>query len=118
MSPAVVNLVIIQGATYRKTFVWKTGDPAVPVDLTGSGALMHIRKKITDEDPPLLIFSTANGRILMDAEGRIELYLTDEETAAITWKAGVYDLDIALANGEVRKLLKGSVSVEFEVTRG
>ena len=48
MKPAVVNLTIYQGSTFMQEFQWKTGNPAVPVDLTGYTARMQIRPKVTD----------------------------------------------------------------------
>jgi hypothetical protein len=79
---------------------------------------MHARAKVTDA-LTLLDLTTANGGIVLgDATGPVEIKLTDEQTAAITWASAVYDLEIEFTNGEVRRLLQGAISVSPEVTRG
>lgn len=117
MSAGKLKLRIEQGATFRKLLTWKAGTPAVPVDITGCTARMQIRADIDDADP-LISLTTENGGITLgDTAGTIELYISDTDTAAITWETGVYDLEIILANGDVRRLLYGTVTVTPEVTR-
>jgi hypothetical protein len=119
MAAFKVNLKIDQGATFSKLVTWKTGPAllAVPVDITGCTARMHARGKIADA-ATLLDLTTANGGIVLGgAAGTVEIKLTDEQTAAITWAAAVYDLEIEFADGTVRRLLQGSISVSPEVTR-
>lgn len=117
MAAVKLPLKIEQGATFRKTVVWKSGSPPAPVNLTGCVARMHVRSEIKATDV-LLDLSTANGGITLGGtSGVVELVQTDEQTAAITWVSGVYDLEVEFANGEVRRLLYGSVSVSPEVTR-
>ena len=117
MAAFKVPLKIDQGATFRKSVTWKTGTPATPVDLTGCTARMHVRSDI--KSPTVLLdLTTVNGGITLGgAAGTVELMLTDEQTAAITWTTAVYDLEIEFATGDVRRLLYGSVSVSPEVTR-
>lgn len=117
MAAAKLKLTIEQGATFRKTLTWKTGTPAVAVDLTGCTARMHIRTEIASPTP-LVSLTTENGGIILGgAAGTIVLLITATATAAIAWEAGVYDLEIILANGDVRRLLYGPVAVSLEVTR-
>lgn len=54
-----VQLEIDQGATFDKTFTWKTGTKAaaVPVDLTGCKARAQIRKEL-ESDAVLLELRT------------------------------------------------------------
>lgn len=115
--PAKIDLEIYQGSTFRKTFIWKTGDPTAPVDLTGYTARMQIRERITD-DSPVIELTTENSRIILTpAEGKIELHLTDADTSTITIKKGVYDLELVSPGGDVRRLVEGTVKVFPEVTR-
>jgi hypothetical protein len=108
---------IIQGATLRDVTTWKTGTPAVAVDLTGCTARMQIRAKIADT-AALKSLTTENGGIALGgAAGTVTIFLSATDTAAIAWKSGVYDLEIVFASGDVRRLLSGSVSVSPEVTR-
>ena len=108
---------IIQGATLRDVTTWKAGTPAVPVDLTGCTARMQVRLKVDDETV-LVELTTANGGITLGGTaGTVTIYMSDEATAAINWKSGVYDLEIEFGNGDVRRLMYGGVSVSPEVTR-
>lgn len=121
-TPAKLKYTIYQGATFRKRLTWHS--PAVApatlgplVDLTGCTARMHIRGKLADAST-LLTLTTENGRIALGGvAGTVDLYISDEDTAAISWTAGVWDLEIVLSNGDVTRLAEGSVSVSKEVTR-
>lgn len=111
------NITIIQGATLRDVTTWKAGTPAVPVDLTGCTARMQVRAKIDSTDT-LLNLTTENGGInLGGTAGTVTVFLSATATAALTWKSGVYDLEVQFGNGDVRRLLAGSVAVSPEVTR-
>ena len=133
------DLSIYQGATFRDVSTWKVypypvehrngqtykvsdGSIApksdmVPVDLTGCTARMHARAKIGDT-AVLLTLTTENGGITLGSiAGTITMYLSPVATAALAWKGAVYDLEIVFTNGDVRRLLAGSVSVSQEVTR-
>ena len=117
MPAAKLKLSIDQGATFTKTVTWKTGKPSAPVDLTDCSARMQVRENIDSEDV-LLSLSTTDGRITLGgAAGTVALRVDADDTADITWKAGVYDLEIQFADGTVRRLFAGSVSVSPEVTR-
>lgn len=133
------DLTIYQGATLEDVTTWKVypypveyrngqtykvsdGTVAprsdmVPVDLTGCTARMQARAKIGDASA-LLTLTTENGGIeLGGVAGTIKRKLSDAETAALTWKSAVYDLEITFSTGRVRRLMAGSISVSFEVTR-
>lgn len=115
--PFKYRIEIVQGATLRDTVTWRAGEPSAPVDLTGCTARMQVRDKIASPTV-LLELTTENGGIsLGGTAGTVTLYLDDEATAAITWTAGVYDLEIVLADGDVRRFLAGVVVVLPEVTR-
>lgn len=119
--PIKQNLRIYQGATFKHVWTWLSGDTrntAAPVDLTGCSARMQVREA-RDMAEVLLDVSTDDGRIrLGGAAGTIELYLHDEETEALRFDRGVYDLEIEFANGEKRRLFAGTVTLSPEVTRG
>lgn len=115
-TPAKLKLTIIQGATFRKRLIW-SDESKTPIDLTGCTARMQVRPEI--ESPTVLLpLTTENGGIsLTPADGIIDLYISAEDTAAITWESGVYDLEIVHPSTEVTRLVQGSVSVSPEVTR-
>lgn len=117
MAASSYKLSIEQGATFDFLCTFKAGTPAVPVDLTGYTARMHVRSKV-DSPTTLLELTTENGRIVLGgAAGTIRLVLPAAQTAALVWKVGYYDLELVSPTGNVRRLLKGLVTVSPEVTR-
>lgn len=117
MAAFKVKLNIEQGATFRKRFTWKTGSPAVAVNLTGYTARMQIRETI-DSATVLASLTTENGGIALGgAAGTIDLYISAVDTAAYTWVTGVYDIELIAPSGDVIRRVAGSVSVSPEVTR-
>jgi hypothetical protein len=116
--PAKLKFTIYQGATFRKRLVWTGPKPAqLPIDLTGCTARMQVRAE-TESPDVLLELTTENTGITIDgAAGAIGLYISAEDTSAITWGSGVWDIEIIHPNGEVTRLAQGSVSVSPEVTR-
>lgn len=85
-------------------------------DLSAASARMQVRA--TAEAPNVLIeFSTANGKLQLDVEGRIEILMTPDETALIDWVSGVYDIYVTLAPDDVRRWVFGSIVVKQGVTQ-
>jgi hypothetical protein len=116
MQPAPYDIEIIQGQTFSRALVWKDGD-GEPIDLTGYAARMQIRRSKASPDV-LFELTTGNGRIAIDgAAGKVTLTITADESAAFTWRRGVYDLELEASDGVVRRLLEGAVEVNREVTR-
>lgn len=88
-----------------------------PVDLAGYTARMHVRGS-AGASTTLLELTTENSRIeLNNTLKTITLTILATVTAAITWTAGVYDLELVSAGGVVTRLVEGAVSVSEEVTR-
>ena len=137
--PVKHNLQVYQGTTFREllrlaTYPYAvktvngvvvradTGAAApdsdrIPVDLTGCTARMQVRTAVSSQ-AVLLSLTTENGGITLGgAAGTIALYISDADTAALHWAAGVYDLEIEFPNGDVVRRLYGSVSVSPEITR-
>lgn len=119
MAVAKLKLQIDQGATFRRRLTWQTGTPPVAVDLSGWSARMQIRPTI-GSDQVLATLTTDNGGITLGgAAGTIDLYLAASATAGYGWQNGVYDLELVApgADGDVTRLLGGSVQVTPEVAR-
>ena len=118
MKPATINIIIYQGSTFTKDFAWKTGEPALPVNLTGYTAKMQIREKVS-ETAIILELSTDNGRIVITnpLEGHFTLNISASDTAAMNFKNAVYDFEFTSPDGIVRRIFGGSVSLSLEVTR-
>lgn len=92
-----------------------------PVDLTGWKARMQVRNKIGGD--LLLSLSSdladgADGIIEVDsAKSSFVLHLTADQTAALPWSSGVYDLEAIKPDGTVLSILGPSpVQVDQEVT--
>ena len=117
MSAAKLKLAIEQGATFRKVLTWKAGTPAVPVNLTGCTARMQIRKEISNATPYVTLTTENGGIELGGVAGTITPAITPTATAAFTWTAGAYDLEIVFSPTDVRRLVYGPVTVSPEVTR-
>lgn len=117
MATFKVKLDIDQGSDFSKPFTWRAGDPLTPVDLTGCTARMHVRRDL--ESPTILLdLTTENGGILLGGTtGTVEIVINAAQTEGITWTEAVYDLEIVFSTGRVRRLLKGAVEVDLEVTR-
>jgi hypothetical protein len=107
------DITIEQGAT------WATSLILTDRDLTGCTARMQIRETVLSPSTLLSLTSDPEAGITVTAgpPGVIAITITAAQTAAMTWKHGVYDLELVSPNGTVERLLKGDVSVDFEVTR-
>lgn len=86
-----------------------------PVDLNGYTARMSIKDKVGGTQ--LFRLDTTNGRITLDNVNKtITLTISATDTAALTFKKGVYDLELEAANGYVTLILSGDIIVVDEVT--
>lgn len=113
-----VPLKIDQGATFQKVVTWKAGNPATPVDMTGCTARAQIRASITSPDVLHEMTTDPGGGITLDdVLGEVEIEIDAVTTAQFDWRTAVYDLEVVFANGTVRRLLSGPVTVSPEVTR-
>lgn len=118
---ATYHIKIEQGATYLSPLMtWKT-QSGNPIDLTGWKARMQVRQSIS-APTVLLNLTTENGGIeLGDALGTVRLKLSAEQTSALVWSEGVYDLELInpdSINGDfVKRFLSGKVNISKGVTR-
>lgn len=86
-----------------------------PKDLAGYIARMDIMDKAGGT--VLLALTTENAGIVIDNVTKtITLNISATDTAAITWKKAVYDLELESTTGVVTSLLFGTVVVTKEVT--
>jgi hypothetical protein len=102
---------IEQGATFRKTILWKD-ENGNPIDLTGCSA----RLKAKHGTAELFSLTDGDGITLGADEGTIDLYISDEDTADLDFTLARYDLEIEFPNGDVKRLLKGAALLTREVT--
>lgn len=86
-----------------------------PVNLIGYTARMSIKDKIGGTE--LFRLDTLNSRIAIDNTAKtIILSIDATDTEAMTFKKGVYDLEMVSAGGEVYVILSGTIAVIDEVT--
>ena len=115
----IYNIEVEAGSTLQIPITWNTraeDGTKTPVDLTGYGARMTMRRKVSSD--PILELNTVNGGIIItdEAAGQMRINLTATQTSSIIPSQGVYDLE--LINGtNIRKLMKGVFEVDSEVTR-
>ena len=113
MISGVYNIRCDQGSTLRRVITVTQSD-GTPVDLTGYGARMQVRRRITSTDA-LLDLNTEDGGIELGGEdGTITISISASQTAEVA-RSGVYDLE--LVNGAtVTKILRGQFILQPEVT--
>ena len=116
MEPAEYELKIRQGKTLSLEITWSDEDGAV-VALSGYSARLQIRETLV-ATAFLVEMTDENGGIaLADTAPNITLSLSATATAAMTWKRGVYDLEVESPGGFVTPLLEGPAILVYEVTR-
>lgn len=119
MQPAHLDLEIYKGSTFSKQIQWKTGTPAVPVNLTGYSARMQVRKSVNDSTI-LDSLTTENNRLTIytPTEGRLRIDVAADISSAYEFTSAVYDLElVAPDNITVYRILEGCYSANPEVTR-
>jgi len=109
----VYPIKIDQGGTWSLAFTYKINN--VAVNFSGFTASLMVRKNYTDTSPVLLL-TTENGGIALGADGLVTITASAALTAAMPPGTGVYDLEL-YTGSEVRKLLRGDVTIVPEVTR-
>lgn len=115
MSTGQSNFTIKQGATFRKPFQWIAD--GVPVDMTGWTARMQIREEV-DSEIVISELTTENGGITIDPlQGKIDLYLSPEQTSQLNFESAVYDIELVDQVGEVYRDIEGKIKLSLEVTR-
>ena len=99
----------------------------VPVDYTGARARMQLRRSITSPEV-LFEFSTeptaSQGRMVLMADGWIELTISAELTAAMPygkragqWSTAIGHLEVIYAEGTVERAFEIDFYLDPEVTR-
>lgn len=115
MQAAFYDLYIEQGATYLRSFVWKTS--SAPVDLTGYTARMQIRRNPASDE---VLFSATTENSLLTItplDGKVDLVIPATDTESFDWRTARYDLELESSVGVVIRLVQGTVTVSKEITR-
>lgn len=86
-----------------------------PVNLSGYSARMKIKDRIGGAE--LLSLTSGGGDIILDNSLKtVSLFISDADTEALTWKRGVYDLEMVAPDDTVTRILYGVITVSREVT--
>lgn len=114
MSAGIYNITIEEGATFQKQITYKDANGNV-IDLTDvTDARAQMR-------PTIASGSSTAFTVAVDADpttGIIHWSMSATTTAGLSAPSTqYYDLEIEFADGTVRRLLQGTVTVDPEVTR-
>ena len=116
MTAATLPLEMEQGITFTKTLTWKTGEPAMPVNLAGCTARMQLREFIGAPEALLTLTSENGGIVLGGLSGQITLQISAAQTRQLVRTNAVYSLRIVFANETVKRLAAGSVNISLDAT--
>jgi hypothetical protein len=119
MKPAIVNLLISRGATFRKGFKWVDKATGLPRNLTACTFKMQVRAaKSYPPQPVIAEFSTLNGKIVSTdlLNGTWELFLQDEDTLLLNFPTAVYDIDVVFPSGDILTPVEGTFEPRIKVT--
>ena len=114
MAAGILPLVVEQGATFRKSMVWKINGN--PVNLTGYTARLQARANRSFDPMLSLTSGTGGGITLAAADGRVTIVISADTTAGLHAGKHKYDLELESAGGEVTRLVKGMFTVSEGIT--
>jgi hypothetical protein len=113
MAVFVSNIVIEQGFDFNTTFELEDTLTTDPLVLTGYTVEAQIRKTYSSTSA----VNFACTIITPPTDGKVQISLTDTETANLKEGRYVYDLKATNTNGKVLKLIEGAALVRPGVTR-
>lgn len=117
----VYDLLIDQGATLHRVFAVKTSAKS-SISLGGYTARMQVRDfdlKTRDSAATVIAeYTTENGYLSVNASaGSVTLLVPPSDTAELSARSYVYDIEIESTDGEATRILQGKFIVRAEVTR-
>ena len=129
-----VNLEVPSGATWSSPTWALLDENGQSLPVPGWVVRAQVRAR-TDDEAVLFTWGSAGAPGTLDADVVVEpveivrvgtdplttvgvtLHLTDEQSAALTFSAGVFDVLAGLENGESYRIAEGSIRVTRGVTR-
>lgn len=106
------NLTMRAGADYRATLTW-TDSASQPLNLTGNSYAAQFRSA---PYPAGALFATYSCVVTNAVAGQMRISLSRAQTAALSGKAGVWDLKQTSADGSVSYRFGGTARVMPTVT--
>ena len=121
IEPTNIDLIIYQGATFRRKWSITKASDGSPYSMISWTARMQIRAKKKDDDFLLELTTTETDEGVITLENTVDestitIYISPETTAALT-SGGVYDLELVDTGGDVVRIMEGKVTLSLEVTR-
>ena len=112
MAVYVSNLTVNTGTTFSQIFTLESADTNSATDLTGFTASAQMRKHPGSSSATNFTTSIINA-----TAGRIRVGLTTSQTSVLKPGRFMYDVLITDSQGEVTRVLEGSVLVREGVTK-
>jgi hypothetical protein len=107
------NLTIRQGGRFKKEWVWKTGSPPAPVNLSGYTAEAQIRQTYSGD----LILDLEPYTTLGTTGGEITIDIPASATEDLNWVGEArWDLHL-ITGGNTERFFEGAVFLSLGVTR-
>jgi len=132
MAAGIYNFTIEQGATFTRTFKYKTSD-GTAIPMTGLTPRMQLRETLTSDNFILSVNkengtksdgSATSNTIFTLGDGTTDfplnafkLTIDADTTASMSFDTAVYDIEIKTASNVVTRLLQGKIKLSKEVTR-
>ena len=115
MKPAIINIVLYQGSTFRKNFQWLT--ESTPTNLSNFTIRMQVKQDYFS--PVVQEFSTATGGItLTDAStGKFRLEISASISSSLVFSKYIYDIEVDFPDGSTYRVIKGDINLDREVTK-
>jgi hypothetical protein len=112
VQPARHNFTAVKGATFHPVItLYQDADGSQPKPLSSHSAELIVYDQTTDAT--LLTLNTENGGITLDpTSGEVELFASDEDTAAWNWTQGLYRFKLTDPFGNTDVLLFGAFIVK------
>tara|TARA_B100000686_G_C16804374_1_gene988816 strand:- start:866 stop:1210 length:345 start_codon:yes stop_codon:yes gene_type:complete len=114
MAVYVANLIVNTDSDFTQTFTFEDASTNSGLDLSGYTINAQMRKHPDALDSTKTTFTTT---ILSTSGGRIQLSLTDTQTATLKDGRHVYDIVLTDGSGNKTRIIEGSVLVSKGVTR-
>ena len=100
---------LVRGLPWSLCFTRKAG--GIPVDLTGGSARLVIFDAL---EPGTCLWFTGPPRLVLGAAGRVDIILSEADTASVTWSRARYRFYYTPAGGPETLLLYGRLGVVEE----
>ena len=120
MPAGIYDFEVEQGATFKRSFLYSNKGTGIPYDITGCKIRMQVRK--AQQQPVIIEATTENGKFTITdgPGGEFAMNLSAADTAALTTKEALYDIEIEFPDGPpatVNRILKGSFKVDPSITQ-